>query len=72
MKQKLKRALLIGVILVVAVGIAGLLGQMKPPPEKKDAPTLDPLVEVQRLELESVSFVIESQGTVRPRTRTEL
>lgn len=72
MKQKTKRILLIFLILLVAIGIASVLGQMKPPPEKKDEPVLDPLVEVQSLETESVTFVIESQGTVRPRTRTEL
>jgi RND family efflux transporter MFP subunit len=72
MTRKIKRSLLIVGILVVAVGGAGLLGNMKPPPEKKESVTVDILVEVMPLVMETTHLTVESQGTVRPRTETIL
>jgi len=43
---------------------------MKPPPETRDIPNVEPLVSVLPLIESSVSFRIASQGTVRPRTET--
>ena len=46
MSRKLQRYSLIAIILIVAVGGAQILGNMKPPPEKTDSVTVDILVEV--------------------------
>jgi RND family efflux transporter MFP subunit len=72
MTRKIKRSLLIVGIFVVAVGGAVLLGNMKPPPEKKETVTVDILVEVMPLVMETTHLTVESQGTVRPRTETIL
>ncbi|MDH4108597.1 MAG: efflux RND transporter periplasmic adaptor subunit [Gammaproteobacteria bacterium] len=72
MDRKTKRYLLIFAILAGSVGGAAMLGKMKPPPEKKAAAALDTLVEVMPLVAETVQFTVQSQGTVRPRTETQL
>ena len=72
MSRKIQRYLLIAFILLIAVGGAVTLGNMKPPPEKKDAATVDILIEVMELATETVDLTVESQGTVRPRTETIL
>jgi len=72
MERRAKRALLIAGIFAGAAGIAVGLSQMKPPPETKDIPNVEPLVTVLPLLESSASFMIASQGTVRPRTETIL
>lgn len=72
MTRKLKRYLLIAGIFAVSIGGAVMLSQMKPPPEKKEASSVDLLVDVMPLEAETVSFRVSSQGTVQPRTETVL
>ena len=72
MNRKVKRAALIGSILIGAVVISLLLGKMKPAPETKDLPDSAPLVSTMTLESYDASFRINSQGTVRPRTETVL
>ena len=72
MNRKVKRAALIGGILVGAVFVSSLIGRMKPPPETKDLPDSAPLVSTMILESYDASFRIGSQGTVRPRTETVL
>ena len=72
MERKAKRALLIIGIFAGAAGIAVGLSQMKPPPETRDIPNVEPLVTVLPLIESSASFRIASQGTVRPRTETIL
>ena len=72
MSFKLKRTILIVSILVVAVGTAVLLGQMKPPPETKPVDDVDLLVDVLELQKSDENFTITSQGTVQPRTETVL
>lgn len=72
MRRKVKRWILIGTIFAVGGGGAVLLGQMKPPPEKKEATDVEILVDVLPLEASTVSFSIQSQGNVRPRTETVL
>jgi RND family efflux transporter MFP subunit len=72
MKRKVKRGILIAGIFVMAAGGAIGLTKMKPPPESKDIAEATPLVEVLPLENITASFVIASQGTVRPRTETVL
>ena len=72
MERRAKRALLIAGIFAGAAGIAVGLSQMKPPPETKDIPNVEPLVTVLPLLEAPVSFTIASQGTVRPRTETIL
>ncbi len=72
MQRKTKRALLISGIFAGAIGLAATLSQMKPPPETRDIPDVAPLVEVLPLHESTASFMIASQGTVRPRTETIL
>ena len=72
MQRKTKRGLLIIGIFIAAIGGAGVLSQLKPPPEREDAVNVDPLVEVLALIAGDQQFSIASQGTVRPRTETML
>lgn len=72
MNRKVKRALLITGIFAVAIGGAGGLSKLKPPPETTETADVDPLVEVLPLIAGSEQFSIASQGTVRPRTETTL
>lgn len=72
MNRKVKRALLITSIFVVAIAGAGGLGMLKPPPQTRDVPDAAPLVDVMTLESFDANFRIASQGTVRPRTETIL
>ena len=72
MTSKATRILTIAGVLVGAIVIAGVLGQMKPPPEKKETTTVESLVDVMPLLAETVNFEVASQGTVRPRTETVL
>ena len=72
MNRKTKRVFLIASIFIVALGGAFGLGMMKPPPETKDVADVEVLVDVMPLEQMAVSFTVQSQGTVRPRTETIL
>lgn len=70
MSFKIKRIFLICTIVAAAVGVAAMLGQMKPPPETRETADLDLLIEVMPLEASTVDFNITSQGVVRPLTET--
>ncbi len=72
MNRKTKRVFLIASIFIVALGGAFGLSMMKPPPETKDVADVEVLVDVMPLEQMAVSFTVQSQGTVRPRTETIL
>lgn len=72
MTQRSKRLLLVAGILLGSVALAAVLLQMRSAPPKKDVQTLDPLVAVLELGVSTEQFTIQSQGTVRPRTRTVL
>jgi len=72
MTRSFKRYLLIAGIFAVAIGGAVVLSQMKPPPEKKESASVDLLVDVMPLTTETISFEVQSQGTVQPRTETVL
>jgi RND family efflux transporter MFP subunit len=72
MSPKTKRIGLIIVILVGAVAVAALLGQMKPPPGKKEASVVELVIDTLPLSSASVAFTVQSQGTVTPRTETLL
>ena len=72
MQRKGLRILLILAILLGAVAIFAALTGLREPPAKEEAEVLAPLVEVKELQAMQVSFRIESQGTVRPRTETTL
>ena len=72
MNRKEKRAFLIASIFIVALGGAFGLSKMKPPPETKDVADIELLVDLMPLEQMVVSFTVQSQGTVRPRTETIL
>ena len=72
MDRKAKRALLIIGIFAGAAGLALGLSMMKPPPDTRDIPNVEPLVTVLPLIASSASFRIASQGTVRPLTETIL
>jgi RND family efflux transporter MFP subunit len=72
MQRKAKRALLIAGILAGAILIFAAMSGLRQPPAKKEAENIAPLVEVMELQPMLASFVIQSQGTVRPRTETIL
>ena len=72
MTFRTKRIVLgVSIMLGAFVVYYGLI-QMKPPPESEDKGIVEVLVDVLPLEASSASFVIQSQGTVRPRTETTL
>ncbi len=72
MQRSTQRLVLVIVIIVSAVGVAGLLSQMKPEPPQKESEKRELLVDVMQLESMEASFSIRSQGTVRPLTQTIL
>lgn len=72
MTRKTKRYLLIVGMFGVAIGMAYGLSLLKPAAEKKDPVTVDLLVDVMPLVVETISLTVASQGTVRPRTETIL
>ena len=66
------RILLILGIPVLAIIAVLVMISMKPEPPKNDRTELDPIVNVVDLELMTTNFEVHSQGTVRPRTETNL
>ena len=72
MKPVYRKFVLIPGILIAAIALAAGLTQMKPETQKRDDEQLDLLVEVLTLEVSTESFQISSQGTVQPRTKTEV
>lgn len=72
MNHRVLRGLLIVGLIAGAVGITVGLGNLKPPPEKKDVEAVDPLVVVMQLSAQNVDFTVSSQGNVRPATETVL
>lgn len=72
MNRKLLRYTLIAALLLSGVGGAMLLGKMKPEPATKANVQTASLVEVMPIQAQSVTFSVQSQGTVRPRTETVL
>lgn len=72
MNRQVSRGLLIVGLIAGAVALTYGLGQMKPPPEKKDVAAVDPLVVVMPLVSQTVDFTVASQGNVRPATETVL
>jgi RND family efflux transporter MFP subunit len=70
MKRKYKRMALVAGILVVSIAAMLALSSLKPEPPKKEVATLELLVDLIELELTTVYFEIDTQGTVRPRTQT--
>jgi RND family efflux transporter MFP subunit len=72
MSRESKRILLILGILAGAVGIALALITLRGEPPKKEREELAMLVDVLSVEPVSVNFRVRSQGTVAPRTQTEL
>jgi RND family efflux transporter MFP subunit len=72
MKPVYRKFVFIPGILIAAIALAAGLTQMKPETQKRDDEQLDLLVEVVTLEVSTESFQISSQGTVQPRTKTEV
>jgi RND family efflux transporter MFP subunit len=72
MKPVYRKFVFIPGILIAAIALAAGLTQMKPETQKRDDEQLDLLVEVLTLEVSTESFQISSQGTVQPRTKTEV
>ena len=66
------RILLIAGILAGAIVVAVFMTGLRSEPPKKETVVLDPLVETMTLENMTANFIINSQGTVRPRTETVL
>ena len=69
--NKMRKLLIFG-ILAAAIAIAVMMVQMRPEPPKKESLDLDPLVDVLVLEMMTANFAVSSQGTVLPRTETEI
>jgi RND family efflux transporter MFP subunit len=61
-------------VLILAVGVAGAVVMIKarPEPEVRTPEIVPPLVRVQHVELGTVRFRVDSQGTVSPRTESVL
>jgi len=59
------------IILIAAIFLM-VMGALAPKPAKKPVDIKAPLVEVQPLSKESVTFLIASQGNITPRTQTSL
>lgn len=59
-------------IIFSAIVILIIVGAMAPKPAKKPVDIKDPLVEVQPLVKSSMTFTIRSQGSITPRTETNL
>lgn len=72
MTDKSKRILIIVFILLFAAAIATLLVLNKPKPPKKPIQDKRILIELIQLNPTEVTFELHSQGTVLPRTKTEL
>lgn len=68
----LKRSLVIAIILAASGAIAFALFSAKPPIDKKPMQISAPLVEVIDLSPATVTFSVDSQGTVEPLTQTAL
>jgi len=60
------------VIILVAVIVLVAMGAMAPKPMKKPIKVKAPLVEVMELEHQDVAFSVSSQGSVLPRTETNI
>lgn len=60
------------VVIVLAVFGARILASMQTPPETIVTPMRPPVVRVQTITLEDHRFLVESQGTVRPRTESRV
>lgn len=72
MKEVLSKGGIPIAILLITVVIAGVMINSKAPPEKKVVEEKAFLVDVEQVRLESLTFVVESQGTVRPKVETLL
>jgi len=72
MKPVYRKFVLIPGIFVVAIALAVGLTQMKPEAQKRENEQLDLLVDVLTLGVSTESFQIQSQGTVHPKTQTDL
>ncbi|MGS0682860.1 efflux RND transporter periplasmic adaptor subunit [Shewanella sp. 125m-7] len=61
-------------IVVIAVGVAGLFGMsaLKKPPEEKEEVDTTPLVSIQAVEINPMSFAVTSYGVVNAQYETEL
>ncbi len=72
MKVKSKRILVILLILIFATAIMIGLKSMRPEPKKKQRKDATLLIDTFELEKSEVTFEIDSQGTVKPKTQTIL
>jgi RND family efflux transporter MFP subunit len=72
MKPAYRKFLLIPGIVVGSIALSVGMLQLKPEPPKQNKEKPDLLVEIVQLELSTERFQISSQGTVRPRTQTEI
>ncbi len=67
-----KRALVPPMIIVVFIALAVLAGMSGKPPEKKQSMKPAPMVEVKQVQPENMTFIVDLQGTVRPKRSTQL
>lgn len=68
----LRKTLFFALIIAIAAVLAMGLSRLKPETPRRELNNLPPLVNTFELRQSAESFVIESQGTVRPRTETVL
>lgn len=66
------KKLMPGIIILIAIVIALLMGQLKPRSLQSEIPDLGVAVTSELLQLTEVRLQVKSQGTVLPRTRTNL
>ncbi|WP_404399559.1 efflux RND transporter periplasmic adaptor subunit [Idiomarina seosinensis] len=67
-----KRAFIPPVIIIVAIGLAVLASMSAKPPTTRQQEKLAVMVEVQEVTPRDMTFLVDSQGTVRPRHSTTL
>ena len=67
-----KKAFIPPVIILLFIGLAVLASMMGKPPEKKQNVKPAPMVEVKEVQPENMTFIVDSQGTVRPKHSTQL
>ena len=70
-RERLKRIVPLGLLGAGALAV-GLLFALRPTPEVAAPEALAPIVRAMRLAPEPVSFTVEAQGTVVPRTESDL
>ncbi|MGM0481599.1 MAG: efflux RND transporter periplasmic adaptor subunit [Pseudomonadota bacterium] len=67
-----KRAFIPPLIIIAAIGLAVLASMTSEPPKTREQEKLAAMVEVHQVQPRDMTFLVDSQGTVRPRHSTTL